>query len=139
MLAGVRRLLWIAALLAVGGTAVPVIAASAVSARLEYADVLPAAGSGQVTVKTQRAASFRVVLRVPTRGRARLYLLGAKAPKGGPLVDTKTGPYNPAPCPRVSGAYVCRGAYEPLPKGTYTWRIVWSGAVKAPVELTVRW
>ena len=90
-------------------------------------------------MKTQKAASFRVLLRVPTQGRARLYLLGAKAPKGGPLIDSKPSAYSGGPCEGAAGSFYCRAAYEPLPRGTYTWRIVWKGQVTAPVELTVRW
>jgi hypothetical protein len=114
-------------------------AAAATLAKVTYQDVLPKAGTGQVTLTTQRAASFRVLLRVPTQGRARLYLLGAKAPKGGPLIDTKPSPSGQGPCEGAAGSFYCSAAYEPLPKGTYTWRIVWKGQVKAPVELTVRW
>jgi len=36
------------------------------------------------------AASFRVVFRAPTKGRAQLFLTGKTAAKGGPLIDTKT-------------------------------------------------
>ncbi len=81
-----RPLALVAALAALTVTAV---AAAATLAKVTYQDVLPKAGTGQVTFKTQRAASFSIVLRVPTQGRARLYLLGAKAPKGGPLIDTR--------------------------------------------------
>ncbi len=120
--------------------AVSSVAAAATLARVTYQDTLPKTGVGQVTMKTQKAASFRILLRVPTQGRARLYLLGAKAPKGGPLIDTKPSPYGGGgPCEGAAGSFYCRGAYEPLPKGTYTWRIVWKGQIKAPVELTVRW
>jgi hypothetical protein len=112
--------------------------AAAGAAKVFYEDTLPKTGVGQVTVTTQRAASFRVLLRVPTQGRARLYLLGAKAPKGGPLIDTKTTSEG-GPCEGAAGSFYCRGSYEPLPRGTYTWRIVWNGPVKAHVELTVRW
>jgi hypothetical protein len=119
--------------------AVTSVAAAAAPAKVTYQDVLPKTGTGQVTFKTQKAASFSVLLRVPTQGRARLYLLGAKAPKGGPLIDTKPSPYGGGPCEGAAGSFYCRAAYEPLPKGTYTWRIVWKGSVKAPVELTVRW
>jgi hypothetical protein len=49
-------------------------------------------------------------------------------------MDTKT-----MACEGAAGSRYCRSAYEPLPRGTYTWRIVWKGAVRAPVELTLRW
>ena len=118
---------------------VTAVAAAATVAKVTYQDVLPKTGTGQVTVKTQRAASFSIVLRVPTQGRARLYLLGARAPKGGPLIDTRPSPSGAGPCQGAAGSFICRAAYEPLPQGTYTWRIVWKGRIKAPVELTVRW
>ncbi len=121
-------------LLACAALVLPAAAVATTSAKATYEDTLPKTGVGQVTVTTQKTAAFRVLLRVPTQGRARLYLLGAKAPKGGPLIDTKT--YH---CDGAAGSFYCTGAYEPLPKGTYTWRIVWKGPVKAPVELTVRW
>ena len=42
------------------------------------------------------------------------------------------------------GSFYCTASYEPLPKGTYTWRVTWVSAVKraqmpAHIELTVRW
>ncbi len=126
-----RRLLLAFAVL--GLFAAPAVAAATL-ASVTYRDTLPKAGVGQVSVTTRKAASFRVVLRVPTQGRARLYLLGAKAPKGGPLIDTKT--YG---CEGAAGSFYCRGAYEPLPAGTYTFRVRWSGPIAAPVTLTVRW
>jgi hypothetical protein len=75
-----------------------------------------------------------VLLRVPTQGRARLFLRGKAAPKVGPLIDTKTHS-----CQGAAGSFYCRAAYEPLPKGRYTWRISWTGKKPAHVELTVRW
>lgn len=130
-----------------------VVAAAAVLApaalakgMLAFEDTVPSGGSSSVTITTHRAASFRVLLRVPTTGRARLYLLGKKAPKGGPLISTS----NTAPsgaCQGAAGSFYCKASYEPLPKGTYTWRITWVGTpgqgAEAPrpahVELTVRW
>ena len=67
----------------------------------------------------------------------RLYLLGAHAPKGGPLIDTKT--YD---CDGAAGSWYCKGSYEPLPRGTYTFRVVFaSSAPTNPggLELTVNW
>jgi hypothetical protein len=122
------------AVLAAGSALVLPAASAAAPVRLYYQDTLPKTGAGQVTVTTQRAASFRVLLHVPTQGRARLYLLGRKAPKGGPLIDTST-----SACDGAAGSFYCSAAYEPLPRGTYTWRIVWKGAIRAPVELTIRW
>ena len=111
---------------------------------LAFEDTIPSGSSSSVTVTTHRAASFRVLLRVPTAGRAKLYLLGKTAPKGGPLISTS----NTAPsgaCQGAAGSFYCRGAYEPLPKGRYTWRVSWVSApaqgpkLPAHVELTVRW
>jgi len=59
-----------------------------------------------------RVEAFRVVLRVPTQGRARLFLTGTTAPRGGPLIDTKT-----FACEGAAGSLYCRAAYEPLPEG----------------------
>lgn len=108
--------------------------------KVAFEDTIPSGGSSSVTITTHRAASFRVLLRVPTAGRAKLYLLGEHAPKGGPLISTS----NTAPsggCQGAAGSFYCKGSYEPLPKGTYTWRVTWVGTPKAPahVELTVRW
>ena len=125
-------------LTAVAATAVVSSAAAGTHAQVMYTDTLPKSGSGQVAVKTRTAASFSILLRVPTQGRARLYLLGAHAPKGGPLLDVRPTA-QPAACEGAAGSFYCRASYEPLPRGTYTWRIVWKGAIKAPVELTVRW
>lgn len=108
--------------------------------KVAFEDTIPSGGSSSVTITTHRAASFRVLLRVPTAGRAKLYLVGKHAPKGGPLIATS----NTAPsgaCQGAAGSFYCKGSYEPLPKGTYTWRVTWVGSPKAParVELTVRW
>lgn len=110
--------------------------AAASGGKVHFEDTVPNGKSASVTFTTHRAASFSVLLRVPTAGRAKLYLLGKKAPKGGPLIDTKT--YG---CEGAAGSWYCKAAYEPLPKGTYTWRIAWIGAPPKPahVELTVRW
>ena len=91
-----------------------------------------------MTFTTHRPASFRVLLRVPTAGRAKLFLLGKHAPKGGPLIQTSnTSPATA--CEGAAGSFYCRASYEPLPRGTYTWRIHWNGPQPAHVELTVRW
>ena len=102
--------------------------------KVVFEDDLRAGKSTWVEISTNRAASFRVVLRVPTQGRAQLFLSGKTAPRGGPLIDTKTHA-----CEGAAGSFYCRAAYEPLPKGTYRWRICWLGARPAHVELTVRW
>ncbi len=108
--------------------------ASAGGARVYFEDTIPRGRSSSVTITTHRTASFRVVLRVPTDGRARLFLSGRDAPRGGPLIDTKT--YG---CEGAAGSFYCRGAYEPLPRGTYTWKVTWAGRAPAHVILTVRW
>jgi hypothetical protein len=103
-----------------------------------FEDTVPAGASSSVTFTTHKPASFRVLLRVPTQGRARLYLTGKSAPKGGPLITTSNTSPNPA-CEGAAGSFYCKASYEPLSKGEYTWRIRWSGQQPAHVELTVRW
>ena len=118
--------------------AVPAAALATGTAKVYFEDTVPKAGASSVTITTHRPASFRVLLRVPTAGRAKLFLTGAHAPTGGPLIKTSnTAPS--AACEGAAGSFYCRGSYEPLPKGTYTWRVVWRGQQPAHVELTVRW
>ncbi len=120
--------------------AVPVTALASGPAKVNFEDTVPSGSSSSVTIQTHRAAAFKVLLRVPTAGRAKLFLLGKTAPKGGALIDTKT-----YACDGAAGSFYCKGSYEPLPKGTYTWRITWVSMQKhgpkmpAHVELTVRW
>ena len=120
--------------------AVPVTALASGPAKVYFEDTVPSGSSSSVTIQTHRAAAFKVLLRVPTAGRAKLFLLGKTAPKGGALIDTKT-----YACDGAAGSFYCKGSYEPLPKGTYTWRITWVSMAKhgpkmpAHVELTVRW
>lgn len=111
-------------------------AASAAGGKVVFQDKVPSAKSSSVTITTHRAASFSVLLRVPTAGRAKLFLLGKTAPKPGLLIDTKT-----FACQGAAGSFFCKASYEPLPKGKYTWKIAWVGTPKKPanVELTVRW
>jgi hypothetical protein len=116
----------LAALVAVRG--------AAAKGKLSYEDTLPAHGNGTVTVTVRAPASFKVLLRTPTQGRTRLYLLGPTAPKGGPLMDTKT-----YACEGAAGSFYCQASYEALPKGTYSFRIRRDGTAPAHVELTVRW
>jgi hypothetical protein len=111
-----------------------VVPGAAAHGRVAFEDTVRPGKSSWVEISTSRAASFRVVLRVPTQGRAQLFLTGMKAPRGGPLIDTKT-----YACEGAAGSFYCRASYEPLPKGTYRWRIRWLGARPAHVELTVRW
>jgi hypothetical protein len=125
----VRRALPIA--LAAATIAVP---AAFAQGRVSFEDTVRPGKSTWVEIRTTKAASFRVVLRVPTQGRAQLFLSGKTAPRGGPLIDTKT-----YACEGAAGSFYCRAAYEPLPAGSYRWRIRWLGARPAHVELTVRW
>jgi hypothetical protein len=99
-------------------------------------DSMPRVSSTQVTVTVRKAAGFRVLMRTSTQGRTRLYLLGKHAPKGGALIDTKT-----SACDGAAGSFYCKGAYEPLAAGTYTFRVVFAGTTPQPahLELTVRW
>ena len=109
-------------------------AAALAKGKVFFEDTIPPGKSSSVTFTVHKAASFRVLLRVPTQGRAKLFLTGKTAPKGGPLIDTKT-----YACEGAAGSYYCKASYEPLPKGTYTWRISWAGMMPAHVELTLRW
>ena len=120
------------------GALVAALAAPAFAAggKIAFEYTVPSGKSSSVTVQTHKAASFTVRMRVPTAGRAKLFLLGKTAPKGGPLIDTKT-----FGCQGAAGSFICSTSYEPLPKGKYTWKIAWVGTPKKPahVELTVRW
>jgi hypothetical protein len=109
-----------------------------------FEDTVPSGGSSSVTIVTHRPAAFKVLLRVPTAGKAKLFLLGKKAPKGAPLIQTSNA--SPASaCQGAAGSFYCKASYEPLPKGRYTWRLTWVSVVRqgpkmpAHVELTVRW
>jgi hypothetical protein len=117
---------------AVAAIAIPATALG--QGKVFFEDTVPAGKSSSVTIKTHRAASFSLVLRVPTQGRAQLFLTGKNAPRGGALIDTKRNT-----CEGAAGSFFCRAAFQPLPKGTYTWRIRWLGKRPAHVELTVRW
>jgi hypothetical protein len=110
--------------------------AFAAGGKVFFQDTVPSGKSSSVTVNTHHAASFKVLLRVPTAGRAKLFLIGKTAPKPGLLIDTKT-----FDCQGAAGSFICSASYEPLPKGKYTWKIAWVGTPKKPahVELTVRW
>jgi hypothetical protein len=138
-----RRLVLVtAALLAV---LLPASALAVTKAKVYFEDSIPSGSSSSVTIVAHHPASFRVLLRVPTAGKAKLYLLGKHAPKGGPLIKTSNTSPNSSGCQGAAGSFYCKASYEPLPKGTYTWRITWVSTVqqgpKAPahVELTVRW
>ena len=126
-----RRGLVIAALVCACAFASPAIARAG-SVHLEQ--YVATGSSVQVSVVVRRPASFSVLLRTRTVGRTQLRLLGAHAPKGGPLIDTKT-----TRCDGAAGSYYCQASYEPLPAGMYTFRIVRRSGFSTTVELTVRW
>jgi hypothetical protein len=134
-----RRLILVAAALSVA--LVPAGALAATKAKVFFEDSIPSGKTSSVSIVTHRPASFRVLLRVPTAGRARLFLLGKHAPKGGPLIHTNNTSPNSSGCQGAAGSFYCKASFEPLLKGTYTWRIAWVGTPKASahVELTVRW
>ena len=138
-----RTLVTLAAVVA--AIALPATALAVGPAKVFFEDTIPSGSASSVTITTHRAASFKVLLRVPTAGRAKLYLLGKKAPKGGPLISTSNTAQNKGACQGAAGSFYCSGSYEALPKGTYTWRITWVSAngqgpkMPAHVELTVRW
>ena len=90
--------------------------------------------SVQVTIVVRKHASFSVLLRTRTQGRTQLFLLGKTAPKGGALIDTATHS-----CEGAAGSFYCRSAFEPLPPGTYTFRVKRPSGGGTNVELTVRW
>jgi hypothetical protein len=107
-------------------------AASAGSVRLEQ--FVTTGSSVQVSVVVRKAASFSLLLRTRTAGRTQLVLLGKRAPKGGPLIDTAT-----TACDGAAGSFYCKGSFEPLPPGTYTFRVVRRSGFGTHVELTVSW
>jgi len=113
-----------------------VFPAVAEAGKVYFEDTLPKVGSTQVTITVRKAAAFKVLMRTSTQGRTRLYLLGKHAPKGGALIDTKT-----YACDGAAGSFYCKGSYEALPAGTYTFRVVFTGTTPNPghLELTVRW
>jgi hypothetical protein len=121
-------------LVAAVAVAALVLPATVSAASVTYKDTIEAGTSGRVSVTARSSASFEVMLRVPAAGRTQLFLAGARAPKGGPLIDTAT-----TACPRSGAVRICRGRYEPLPAGTYTWRVRRTSGAPAAVVLTVRW
>jgi hypothetical protein len=108
------------------------VAADASTVHLEQ--FVTTGGSVQVSVVVRKPASFSVLLRTRTVGRTQLVLLGKHAPHGGPLLDTAT-----MHCDGAAGSYYCKGAFEPLPAGTYTFRVRRPSGFGTHVELTVRW
>lgn len=121
----------VAAVASVAALALPA-AASAGTVRLEQ--FVTTGGSVQVSVVVRKPASFSVLLRTRTIGRTQLVLLGKHAPRVGPLLDTAT-----TRCDGAAGSYYCTGSYEPLPPGTYTFRVRRPSGFGTHVELTVRW
>ena len=107
-------------------------AASAGSVHLEQ--FVTTGKSVQVSVVVRKAASFSVLLRTRTVGRTQLLLVGTHAPKGGPLIDTAT-----TRCDGAAGSFYCKGSFEPLPPGLYTFRVVRRSGFGTHVELTVGW
>jgi len=107
-------------------------AASAGSVQLEQ--FVSTGGTVQVSVVVRKAASFSVLLRTRTIGRTQLLLIGTHAPKGGPLLYTAT-----TRCDGAAGSYYCKGSFEPLPAGAYTFRVVRPSGFGTHIELTVRW
>jgi hypothetical protein len=131
--------------LAAVAVALVVPAVALAKSQMFFQDSIPSGSSSSMTFTTHKAASFRVRLRVPTAGRAKLFLLGKHAPKGGPLIHTSNTSANSSGCQGAAGSFYCTASFEPLPKGTYTWRITWVSVTQAGpkmpahVELTVRW
>ena len=107
-------------------------AASAGSVHLEQ--FVTTGKSVQVSVVVRKPASFSVLLRTRTIGRTQLFLIGRHAPTGGPLIDTAT-----TRCDGAAGSYYCKGSFEPLPPGVYTFRVARPTGFGTHIELTVRW
>jgi hypothetical protein len=110
------------------------VPAAAGAATVHLEQFVTTGGSVQVSVVVRKPASFSVLLRTRTIGRTQLVLLGRHAPHGGPLLDTAT-----TQCDGAAGSYYCQGSYEPLPAGTYTFRVRRPSGFGTHVELTVRW
>ena len=107
-------------------------AASAGSVHLEQ--FVTTGNSVQVSVVVRKSASFSVLLRTRTIGRTQLVLIGKHAPTGGPLIDTAT-----THCDGAAGSFYCKGSFEPLPPGTYTFRVLRRSGFGTHIELTVSW
>lgn len=111
-----------------------VLPAAAAAGSVHLEQHVTSGSSVQVTIVVRKPASFSVLLRTRTEGRTRLVLLGKHAPTGGPLIDTAT-----TACDGAAGSFYCQGSYEPLPPGTYTFRVARRSGAGTNVELTVRW
>jgi hypothetical protein len=111
-----------------------VVPGVAIAASVTYNDTVVKGKPVSMAITTHHAASFHVLLRASTQGRTQLFLTGKHAPRSGALIDTKT-----YACEGAAGSFYCKAAYEPLPAGTYTWRIVRVAGAKEPVTLTLKW
>jgi hypothetical protein len=110
------------------------VPAPAGAASLHLEQFVTTGSAVQVSVVVRRPASFSVLLRTRTVGRTQLLLLGTRAPRGGPLIDTAT-----TRCDGAAGSYYCKGSFEPLPPGTYTFRVLRRSGFGTQIELTVSW
>jgi hypothetical protein len=126
------RLLAFAATVVAAGIAVA--SALAAGSSVVYTETVAKGKPLALSLTTRRAASFHVLLQVRTQGRTRLFLSGKHAPKGGALIDTKT-----SSCEGAAGSFYCEGSYEPLPAGTYTWKIQRVSGPKETITLTLKW
>jgi len=122
------------AVLAAAALALVAVATAMAAASVTYDDAVSVGKPVSITVKTYRPTAFKVLLRVQTIGRTQLFLTGKHAPKGGALIDTKT-----YACDGAAGSFYCKASYDPLPAGTYTWRIVRVSGPKENTTLTLHW
>jgi len=63
-------------LVVLGVLALVVPASAFAKGTVYFEDTVPSGGSSSITFDTRQTASFRVVLRVPTQARARLFVTG---------------------------------------------------------------
>jgi hypothetical protein len=127
----VRRVVLLASLACAFVLALPAIGRAGTVHLEQY---VASGSSVQIGVVVRKHASFSVLLRTRTVGRTQLRLLGAHAPKGGPLIDTNT-----TRCDGAAGSWYCKASYEPLPPGTYVFRVVRRSGFGTNIELTVGW
>src|SRR5262245_28269722 len=111
-----RRLVVLAV---VSGACVLVLPALGRAGSVHLEQYVASGSSVQVGVVAGKHAPCSVLRRTRTIGRTQLLLLGAHAPKGGPLIDTNT-----TACEGAAGSWYCKGSFEPLPPGTYVFRVV---------------
>jgi hypothetical protein len=127
----VRRMLLLSV---ASGACVLVLPGMGLAGSVHLEQYVASGSSVQVGVVVRKHASFSVLLRTRTVGRTQLRLLGAHAPKGGPLIDTST-----TRCEGAAGSWYCKARYEPLPPGTYLFRVVRNSGFGTNIELTVSW